>query len=202
MRASVVLRHDLDVLVAVASLKFVLDPEIGEMHRVIEVREVVLARPVFNFARVAIRPSITVRTVSIPLLEKALVLTLEVVLEDDAADVGPLPTQALFRAQMCAIELQIVRQLTRPVDAGVERLFAGVVAIASVRVEQLASAVGQRDGPLTSIEGHGSGQPLVAELAHVVITWVGRLVARVEQIAFGTRPGRRPPSRGRGSSRR
>ena len=51
MGAAIVLGDDLDVLVTVAPVQFVLDAEVGEVDAVVEVRQVVLARPAFDLAR-------------------------------------------------------------------------------------------------------------------------------------------------------
>ena len=88
------LRDNLDILVAVTTLEFVLDANVGEVHVVVEVREVVFEGPAFDLARVPIRSPVAVRAVPIVFLEKALVAPLEVVLEDYATDVCPLLTEA------------------------------------------------------------------------------------------------------------
>ena len=59
--AAIVLGDDLDVLVTVASVQLVLDAEVGEVDALVEVRQVVFARPLFDLARVPIRSSVAVR---------------------------------------------------------------------------------------------------------------------------------------------
>jgi hypothetical protein len=47
VRAAIVLGDDLDVLMTVAAPQLILDAEIGEVDRLVEVRQVVFVRPVF-----------------------------------------------------------------------------------------------------------------------------------------------------------
>src|SRR5439155_23098846 len=117
VRAAVVLREDLDVLMAVTAFELVLDPEIGEVHAIVEVREVVLTGPPFDLASVPIRAPVTVRPTAVVLLEEALVLPLEVVLEDDPPNLRTLFAETRFRAEVGVIEGRVVRQLTGPADA-------------------------------------------------------------------------------------
>jgi hypothetical protein len=161
VRAAVVLREDLDILMAVAAFELVLDPEVREVHAVIEVREVVFTGPFFDLARVPIRTPVTVRPPAIVFLEKTLVLALEVVFEDDTADLRTLFAETLLRAEVDAIKRRIVRQLTGPTDACMERLMTGIAAVAPVGVEQVAATCRQGDGALASVERDGPNQTLV-----------------------------------------
>jgi hypothetical protein len=70
-------REQLDVLVALSSVRLVLDAVIGEMHLAVEVREVVFARPLANLLLIAIRSSVAIRSVAIVLLQELLVLALQ-----------------------------------------------------------------------------------------------------------------------------
>ena len=101
--AAVVLGEDLDILAAVATFEFVLDPEVREVHAVIEVREVVFAGPFFDLMWVPIRAPVTVRPTAIVFLEKTLVLALEVLLEDDAVNLRTLFAETLLRVEVGAI---------------------------------------------------------------------------------------------------
>jgi hypothetical protein len=102
--------------------------------------------------RVPIRASVAVGPTAIVLLEKLLVLGLEVLLEDHAADLSTLLAETLLRAEVGAIERRIVRQLTGSADACMERLVTGIAAGGPVCVEQVAAARSQGDGPLASVE--------------------------------------------------
>ena len=88
MGAAIVRRDDLDVLALPSAIGLlVLDADVGEMDLVIEVRQVVLVRPFANLIGRAIRMAVVVVVVLVPLVEPALVLALELVVEDDALDV-------------------------------------------------------------------------------------------------------------------
>jgi hypothetical protein len=56
----------LDILMTVAPVQFVLDPEVGEADAVVEVRQVVLTRPAFDLVAIAIGSSIAVRPAAVP----------------------------------------------------------------------------------------------------------------------------------------
>jgi hypothetical protein len=178
VRAAIVLRHDLDVLVLLASLEFTFEAEVGRMDAVVEVRQVVFARPAFDFVRVAIRSSIAVRAAAIPLLEPLLILALELVFEHDAPDLRALVAEPLFFAQVCAIDLNIMRQLTRPAHAGVKGLLSRTVAVATMGFQEVVAACGQRQGALARVERRETHQPFISQ------------VTQVRQVAFGHHPKR------------
>jgi hypothetical protein len=129
---TVVRGNDLDVFMTLASIELVLDPKIGKVHSLIEVRKLVFMRPALDFTRVAIGPAVTVRPATISFLKPLLVLALELLLEDDASDVGTFVAQTRLLAQVCGIELRVMRQLARAADASVEGLLAGIVAIVAM----------------------------------------------------------------------
>jgi hypothetical protein len=60
VRAAIVLRDDLDVFITLPAIEFVLEAEIGEVDRLVEVREVVVERPFLDLARVTIRSPVAV----------------------------------------------------------------------------------------------------------------------------------------------
>src|SRR5687767_5346009 len=76
--ASVVLREHLDILMALAAVDLVLDAEVGEVHAVVEVRQLVVLCPASDFLVVAVRSSIAIGPVAVVVLEKVLVLPFEV----------------------------------------------------------------------------------------------------------------------------
>ncbi len=62
MRAAIVVGDDFDILVVVSPVQLVLDAKVGKVDPVIEVGQVVVARPSSNFVVVAIgRPSLSGR---------------------------------------------------------------------------------------------------------------------------------------------
>ena len=139
-------------------------PEVREVNAVIEVWEVVVTGPFLDLTRVPIRASVAVRPAPIVFLEKPLVLGLEVLLEDHAADLPTLFAETLLRPEVGAVEGRVVGQLTRPADAGMERLVPGIADVAPVRLEQAASSGSQGDGALASVERHGPNQPVVSQM--------------------------------------
>ena len=86
MGAAVVRRKELDVLVKLSAIELVLDSVVGEMNLVVEVRQIVFARPVTDLVLVATRSAVAVRATAVGLLQELLVLALQVLFEDDASD--------------------------------------------------------------------------------------------------------------------
>src|SRR2546427_5276114 len=111
MGATIVFSHDLDVLVSLQPMELVLDPEVREVDRLVEVRQLVLVRPPFDFIGVPIGSAVTVRSAPIVCLEPLLVLALEILLEDDAVNLRAGVAESLSLAEIGAIELRIMRQL-------------------------------------------------------------------------------------------
>jgi hypothetical protein len=171
--APIVLGDDFDVLMTVASVELVLDPEVREMHRLIEVRQVVVACPRFDLAGVTIRSPVTVRPAAVVFLQPFLILALEFVFQSDTANVSALLAEALLLAQVGAIELDVVRQLTPPVDARIKRLLTGVLAITTMRLQEMMAALRQRHGTFAAVERHESGQALIAEMAEIAASRFG-----------------------------
>jgi hypothetical protein len=75
-----------------------------------------------NLFRRSIRPPVAVGSAAISLLEELLVLTLELVVEDDAADGGALLAEPFGSLQVRTIDLGVVRQLARLANARVKLL--------------------------------------------------------------------------------
>ena len=87
MRTSVVLGGDLDIDVILAAVDVaILDAAVGEMDLLVEVRQVVIPRPLLDLAPVTIRPSIGVRPVPITFVEPLLVLALQLVVQPHPLD--------------------------------------------------------------------------------------------------------------------
>jgi hypothetical protein len=141
MSAAVVRREQLDILVLLAAVDLVLDAVVREVHLTIEVRQVVLACPIADFVFAAVRSSVAVCSASVVILQEFLVLPLEVLLENDAADleIRMLVSEARFLLAERRVEIRIVVNLAGATDAGVECLLSPAVALQSVRVEQIAS---------------------------------------------------------------
>ena len=71
--AAVVRRKELDVLVKLSAIELVLDSVVGEMNLVVEVRQIVLARPVTDLVLVATRSAVAVGATAVGLLQELLV---------------------------------------------------------------------------------------------------------------------------------
>ena len=143
--AAVVDGRDLDVLLARAPVDvLVLDAHVGEVDLLVEVRQVVFDRPRGNLLGIPVGAAVTVGAAAIPLLQEALVLALELVVEDDAPNAIAALGEAVGGLQVGAIDLDVVLQLARLPDARVERL-SGVLARPAPRLQQLPSLLRQRD---------------------------------------------------------
>jgi len=109
--AAIVLGDDFDVPMMVAAVELLLDPEVGKVDALVEVGQVVRARPFFDLVLVAVGSPVAVRPAAIVLLQPFLVLALQFLFEDDSLNVRALVAQALLLAQIGAIELCVMRQL-------------------------------------------------------------------------------------------
>jgi hypothetical protein len=98
--AAVVRREEFDVLVKFPAVDLVLDSVVREMHLAVEVRQVVLARPVADFVLVAARSTIAVGAVAVVVPQKLLIFPFEVLFKDDAPDLKDI-VLPLSRASAC-----------------------------------------------------------------------------------------------------
>jgi hypothetical protein len=142
--AAVVLRHDLDVLVTLTSLPIaVFDAQVGEMHLVIEVREVVLVCPFADLVDRPIWVAVVVRAVTIALVQSGLILALELVVEDHPFDLRITRRQPLCGAFVRTIDLEVVFEFPLAFQAMPERLAVTLVAVTMV-FEKASAFPGQR----------------------------------------------------------
>jgi hypothetical protein len=168
VRAAVVLGGHLDVRVVFAAVPVaIFDAQIREMHFVIEVREVVFVGPFPDLVVGPIRVSVIVIAVAIPLMEPALVIPLELVIEDDALDPRIALDETLRGAFVGAIDLEVVFEFPLAFDARPERLTVALVAVTMV-FEQASAFSREGDRMLTR-----TGQPnrlhqsLLAQMSQV-----------------------------------
>jgi hypothetical protein len=168
MCASVVRRHDFDVLMKLSPSKLVFDAEVGEVNVFVEVRQVVLSRPFFDLGWISIRPAVALGPASVPLLKEALVLALEFLLEYDALDAGALLAEPVLGVHVSRVQPSVVGQFARPVDTRMECLLPSVVAVPPVRLEQAAASFRQRHRLVAPVERHDSDQSLIAKPIKVV----------------------------------
>jgi hypothetical protein len=155
------------------------------MQLVVEVRQVVLARPLTDLICGSIGVSVVVVSVLVALVQPALVLALELVVEDDALDVGAALQQARLCLAVGAIDLEVVLEFTRARQARVEGLVVLVVAV-SMALEKAAAIFRQDHRPIT-ITGHPDGldQPLLAKVSQVARAWIGRSIVVIPEITTG-----------------
>jgi hypothetical protein len=163
-----VLRCHLYIVVVPAAVRLlILDAEVGEVHFVGEVRQVVLECPLVDLLLGPIGMSVVIGTVAITFVEPGLVLTLELVVEEDALNPRPALGQALRLAFVGAIDLEVVFEFPLAFEAIPERLAVPLVAIPMV-FEQGAAVLRQCHGMLAR-PGHANGpdQPLLAQVSQV-----------------------------------
>jgi hypothetical protein len=123
MRASIMRREHLDIEGVIAAVGVVFDAHIRELYvPVFVARQVMLERPRPHLLDVAIGTAIAVFLIGIPLLQKLLILALEIVLQDNAVDMRVVRRQPFRFAQICSVDLGVMRQLAWLLDAVVERL--------------------------------------------------------------------------------
>ena len=107
------LGHHVDIVVVQAPVRLlVLDPQIRKVHLAVEIRQVVLERPVADLFGRAIGVAVVVAAVPVALVQPALVVALELVVEDNAIDSCAAGLQALCLALVGAIDLDVVFQFT------------------------------------------------------------------------------------------
>jgi hypothetical protein len=95
VRATVVTRNHLDILVTVTAIELVFDAEIREMDSVIEIRQIMFLGPFRDLKRVPIWSAVAVSPVSVVLLEELLIFPLEINLQHDALDLRAFLAQAV-----------------------------------------------------------------------------------------------------------
>ena len=176
MGATVMLRHDLDVLEADVPVRiFVLDANVGEMHLVVEVRQVVLTRPSRDLGLAAVRAAVTVAIAAIALLEKALVLALQLAVQLHPLDARTSIAEALGSVQIRSIELRVVAALAGAIGTGIELLTVAGIACA-MSFEERTSAVRKRDCPVLVIHRNSLDEPLLFEVAEAAFADVKRSI--------------------------
>ena len=111
--AAIVGREQLDVLMELPAIDLVLDAVVREVHVVVEVRQIVLARPVTDFVLVAAGAAVTVRSVAVVVLQKLLVLALQVLLQNHASnlEVRMLVSKAGFFLMKRRVQIRVVVDL-------------------------------------------------------------------------------------------
>jgi hypothetical protein len=132
-------RKELDVLVKLSAIELVLDSVVGKMNLVVEVRQIVFARPVTDLVLVATRAAVAVGATAVGLLQELLVLALQVLFEDDASDLKvrvAVSETDLFLSKR-RVEIRVVVDLPGAADASVEHLGRLTVSLQRVRIEEV-----------------------------------------------------------------
>ena len=107
-----------------APVDLVLDAVVREVDLAVEVRQVVLARPLADLVVVPVRAAVAVAASPIVFLQELLILALQIVVEDDAPNLEPavIITESGLLLAVGRVEIGVVAELTLATDAGVERL--------------------------------------------------------------------------------
>ena len=94
------------------------------MHPVVEVRQLVILRPPADFCLVSIRSSVAVGPVTVALLQEFLILPLQILFEDDAADLNVvvLLSDPRFFFAVGGIQVGIVFELAGTVHTRVSNV--------------------------------------------------------------------------------
>jgi hypothetical protein len=160
---------------------------------ILEVGQLVLARPLLDFPVAPIRAAVAGRPATVVGLEPLLVLAAEVYFQHDALDLGALIPEPAFHGQIRAKEVGIVLQLAFTRHPGMEglavviiaRTGAVVVALTAVRLEQFPSTVGQHVRMVLWTDLNRVDEPLFSKVLQRVFVF-----AKVPQVAFADHPKR------------
>jgi hypothetical protein len=184
VRTSVVLGSDLDIDVILAAVDVaILDAAVGKMDLLVEVRQVMVVRPLLDLAPVAFRPSIGVRPVPITFVEPLLVLALQLVVQPHALDLQTPRLEPRRLALIGAVDLGVVFQLALAFEPRIERLTRIPIAV-SIRIQHAPAAVRQNHGLFTvARDSYGFDQTLFAEVSEVAVTWIRWSVVTVSEVA-------------------
>jgi hypothetical protein len=186
MGAAIVRGDDLDILALPAAIRLlVLDADVGEVNLVIEVRQVVFVRPFPNLIGRAIGVAVVVVVVLVALVEPALVLALQLVVEDDAFDVRAALKETRLGLFVRPIDLKVVFQFALAPQARIERLVMVPIDV-PMAFEKAATRFGQRHR-LVAVPGHPRGldQPLYAQVSQVAGARINRAAVVVAEVTTG-----------------
>lgn len=138
------------------------------MNLLVEARQAVVDRPRGYLLGIPIGAAIGIRAASIRLLEKALVLALEFVVEDDAPQPAAAARQAIRGLAVGAIDLGVVLQLARLPNTCVERLPAARLARPPLALKKTAPVLRERhDAIAVTASRHGLDEVLLPKMPQV-----------------------------------
>ena len=156
------------------------------MDGLVVVRQLVRLRPGRDLECIAFGLALTVAPLAIARLQEALVLALQLVVEDDARGAALAGLEPLGGLEVGAIALGVVLELARLTQAGIELLTGrpAVVSDGPVGLEEAAPFVGQHDdGVAASVLANRAHEPGFAEVPQVPLSWVRRAARVVAQVA-------------------
>jgi hypothetical protein len=171
VRASVVLREHLDILMALAAVDLVLDAEVGEVDAIVEVWEFVFSRPAANFLVWSVRSSIAVGPLAVVVLQELLILPFQVLSKHNAVDIDVLvllPKAGDFFA-IRGIQVGVVIQFSCAADACVELLGPGLVALTAIGIEHVPALFREDDRLVAFSKRDGPNQPFVTQVIQSVV---------------------------------
>jgi hypothetical protein len=129
--------------------------------------------------------SVVVVVVLVAFVEPALVLALQLVVEDDALDVRAALQKTLFGVFVRAIDLEVMFQFALAPQARVERLVMVPIDV-PMALEKAAAVLGKTDR-MVAVPGHSRGfdQPLFAQVSKVAGARISRAAVVVAKITTG-----------------
>jgi hypothetical protein len=186
MRAAVVRGRDLYILDACTPVTVVvLDTNVWKLDVPIVERKCTLARPPFNLLAVAIRPTAAVSSTPIRVLQKALVVALQILLQHDAPHLTPARNQSFSGFQVSRIEANVMSQLAWLQNPRVERLCPLSVTVAACALEDSPTAIGKsHDGSagLPHDVRHRANKTELAQANDFAIAFDGSIRTRLSQV--------------------
>ena len=172
MGAAVMRRDDLEVFDFSSTISVVvLDAYVRKLNVLILVRQPVCLGPLPNLVGRPVGSPVTISPMTIPLLEEALILALELVVEDHAPDVATAFSDLFCSVLVGSVKVHIVRDFGPPGKACVVPL-AVIERAVLRRVQQIAATLRERHerGPGTpSTKGAGLDEIRVLEVFELPI---------------------------------
>lgn len=160
----------------------VFDADIWEVHLIVEVRQVVLPRPLLDLVRISIRMAVVVVALAVAGMQPLLVLTLELVIQHDAVNGCATALQRRRFALERTIDLEVVFELALSFDALPEGLTAILVSV-SMTFENAPAGRRQADREF-SRAGHAYGfdQALLAQVPQIAGAGIERPIPAVPKV--------------------
>jgi hypothetical protein len=200
VRTAIMRRHHFHILDRSMAIPLVvLNPEIGKLHVSVVHRQVMDMGPTLDFLGVSIRTSIAVSTSPIRLLEEALIVALQLIIQEHAANARTVARQAIGGAKIGLIEARVVSQFAGLGDTCVKRLDRFATLRSAPFFEDSVTALRECDERCPRLPHHVRHRPNeagLAEVSQIAGAWIGRAIAVVPEI--GRRHhAKRPDSRQR-----